>query len=381
MSLTRFIVLTCLTVASLLAAQVTVAAESKKEKQTAQALSTVKQSIAERKARLARLQKNTQALQDALKRDDLAIAKLSKAIAQTKRSLKTTTHELSELAEQKQTLTVKKQQQERQLAKQIRSAYSTGQYDYLKLLLNQEDSAQVQRNLSYFQYLNQARIKQINQFEQTISRLLEVTQAHQEKSAELAALQSSQQSQQSSLQENKAKRQSTIAKLNKQITSDQDKIAQLEQQEAQLVAALKELERLAKQSVNLAGLKHLKGKLSWPVKGRKVNRYGSRKQGYLTWKGAMFSAPVGRQVHSIHNGKVLFADWLKGYGLVTVIDHGQGYMSLYGHNQTLLKKVGDRVETGEPIALVGQSGGQAQSGLYFEIRHQGKAVNPRQWCR
>ena len=249
------------------------------------------------------------------------------------------------------------------------------------MLLNQEDSAQVQRNLSYFQYLNQARIKQINQFEQTISRLLEVTQAHQEKSAELAALQSSQQSQQSSLQENKAKRQSTIAKLNKQITSDQDKIAQLEQQEAQLVAALKELERLAKQSVNLAGLKHLKGKLSWPVKGKKVNRYGSRKQGYLTWKGAMFNAPVGRQVHSIHNGKVLFADWLKGYGLVTVIDHGQGYMSLYGHNQTLLKKVGDRVETGEPIALVGQSGGQAQSGLYFEIRHQGKAVNPRQWCR
>ena len=112
-----------------------------------------------------------------------------------------------------------------------------------------------------------------------------------------------------------------------------------------------------------------------------LHRFGTRKQGYLKWKGVLISSAVGKQVKSIHNGTVLFSDWLKGYGLVTVVDHGKGYMSLYGHNQTLLKNVGDQVEQGEPIALTGQSGGQQQSGLYFEIRHQGKAVNPRLWCK
>ncbi|WP_394172185.1 murein hydrolase activator EnvC family protein [Thalassotalea litorea] len=101
----------------------------------------------------------------------------------------------------------------------------------------------------------------------------------------------------------------------------------------------------------------------------------------MRWKGVLMTAPVGQPVYTIHNGTVLFADWLKGYGLVVVVDHGDGYMSLYGHNQTLLKNVGDRVEIGEPIALVGQSGGQNRAGLYFEIRHKGKPVNPKLWCK
>ena len=137
----------------------------------------------------------------------------------------------------------------------------------------------------------------------------------------------------------------------------------------------------AKQAENLVGLSKLKRKLSWPVKGRINHSFGSSKQGYLKWKGVFLSAPIGREVKTIHNGTVLFSDWLKGYGLVTVVDHGDGYMSLYGHNQALLKSVGDRVEAGEPIALVGQSGGQANSGLYFEIRHTGIAVNPKLWCK
>ena len=137
----------------------------------------------------------------------------------------------------------------------------------------------------------------------------------------------------------------------------------------------------ARAAENLVGLSKLKRKLNWPVRGRIQHSFGTKKQGYLKWKGVFLSAPIGRQVKTVHSGTILFSDWLKGYGLVSVVDHGDGYMSLYGHNQALLKSVGDRVEAGEPIALIGQSGGQTQSGLYFEIRHAGKAMNPKLWCK
>ena len=172
--------------------------------------------------------------------------------------------------------------------------------------------------------------------------------------------------------------------MNQKALTEQQKLAKLEREESALVSLLKRMAAdaaKAKQAENLVGLSKLKRKLSWPVKGRINHSFGSSKQGYLKWKGVFLSAPIGREVKTIHNGTVLFSDWLKGYGLVTVVDHGDGYMSLYGHNQALLKSVGDRVEAGEPIALVGQSGGQANSGLYFEIRHTGIAVNPKLWCK
>ena len=183
------------------------------------------------------------------------------------------------------------------------------------------------------------------------------------------------------LNQNKSNRKKTIASLNKKLLSEQEQLTKLKAQESNLTAALQKLEALMQKEIDLNGLSKLKRKLSWPVKGRIMRSFGSRKQGYLKWKGVLLSASIGKQVRTIHNGTILFSDWLKGYGLLTVIDHGDGYMSLYAHNQTLLKSVGDRVETGEPIALVGQSGGVDQAGLYFEIRHQGKAVNPKLWRR
>ena len=190
-----------------------------------------------------------------------------------------------------------------------------------------------------------------------------------------------QQQQEHSLSKNKNKRSKTLASLSKKLLSSKQKLAKLKAEEANLTAALQKLTVLIRAEIDLIGLSKLKRRLSWPVKGRILRSFGSRKQGYLKWKGVLLGAPIGRQVQTIHNGTILFSDWLKGYGLLIVIDHGNGYMSLYAHNQALLKSVGDRVETGEAIALVGQSGGQDQAGLYFEIRHQGKAVNPKLWCR
>jgi septal ring factor EnvC (AmiA/AmiB activator) len=229
--------------------------------------------------------------------------------------------------------------------------------------------------------LNDARIKEIDQFQIVLSDLLAVTTQHQEQAQKLNILKQQQTEQKVAFQGSKQERKNTLRAINKELLNSKQLLAKLVAEEENLVVALQRIATLSQQSAELVGLKKLKRKLSWPIKGKISHSFGSRKQGYLKWKGILLAAPVGKQVKAIHNGTVLFSDWLKGYGLVTVLDHGAGYMSLYGHNQALLKSVGDRVETGEPIALVGQSGGQSQSGLYFEIRRDGQAVNPKAWFK
>ena len=332
-------------------------------------LSNVQQAIAKQKNNIFNTNQARDKLELQLKQDDLAIAKTAKAINSTEHNLKASHQKIAKLGREKQQLTTKKRTQERLLAKQLRSAYTTGQHDYLKLLLNQKQSEKIQRTITYYQYLNKARTQEIDNFQVTLAALLQVTTEHQEQINQLEVLKKSQQQQRLKLSKNKSRRKKTIAALNKKLLSSNQQLTKLKAEEANLTVALQKLEALIRTEIDLMGLSKLKNKLSWPVKGRLLRRFGSKKQGYLTWKGVLLGAPIGRQVRTIHNGTVLFSDWLKGYGLLTVIDHGNGYMSLYAHNQTLLKSVGDRVETGETIALVGQSGGQDLAGLYFEIRH------------
>lgn len=351
-----------------------------KQKNTTK-LNDVQKAIAKQESNILKTNKNRTTLEKQLKNDDLAIAEVAKAISETNQKLKISNKKIAVLNKEKQQLAAQKSQQERLLAQQLRSAYTTGQHDYLKLLFNQDESDKVQRTISYYQYLNKARMVQIDTFQSTITQLMQVTTQHQEETKTLQVLKINQQAQRKKLSQKKDKRSKTIASLNKQLLSSKQQLTKLKAEEANLTAALQKLTVLIRAEIDLKGLSKLKRKLSWPVKGRLLHSFGSRKQGYLKWKGVLVKAPIGRQVQTIHSGTILFSDWLKGYGLLTVIDHGKGYMSLYAHNQTLLKSVGDRVETGEPIALVGQSGGQNQPGLYFEIRHQGKAVNPKLWCR
>lgn len=353
----------------------------KSKQQNTNKLNDVQQAIAKQESNIFKANKNRVTLEKQLKKDDLAIAKAAKAISDTDQQLKITNKKIATLSKDKKQLAANKNRQERLLAQQLRSAYTTGQHDYLKLVLNQDESEKIQRTISYYQYLNKARINEIDKFQVTITQLMQVTTQHQEQVAQLKKLRVNQQQQRKNLSKNKSKRSKTLASLSKKLLSGKQQLAKLKAEEANLTAALQKLTALIRAEVDLMGLSKLKRQLSWPVKGRLLRNFGSRKQGYLKWKGVLLGAPIGRQVQTIHNGTILFSDWLKGYGLLTVIDHGNGYMSLYAHNQTLLKSVGDRVETGEPIALVGQSGGQDQAGLYFEIRHQGKAVNPKLWCK
>jgi len=351
------------------------------KKKTDQALSNVKQQISQQQKSIKQTNNKRSQLEKQLKSDDISIAKIAKAMITTQNSYQDTQKTLKKLAKEKVTLTNKKLQQERVLAQQLRAAYSSGHHDYIKLLLNQENPASVQRTVTYYKYLNDARIKEIDQFKIVLSDLLAVTTQHQEQAKKLTALTQQQAEQKLTFEHTKKERKNTIRALNKELLNSKQLLAKLVAEEENLVIALQRIAALSRQSTELVGLKKLKRKLSWPIKGKIRRSFGSRKQGYLKWKGILLAAPVGKQVKAIHNGTVLFSDWLKGYGLVTVLDHGAGYMSLYGHNQALLKSVGDRVETGEPIALVGQSGGQSQSGLYFEIRRDGQAVNPKPWFK
>jgi septal ring factor EnvC (AmiA/AmiB activator) len=351
------------------------------QQQNRDKLDDIQQAIAEQESNIFDTNKQRSAIEQQLKSDDLAIANITKKINNIERDLVVTQTEILTLKSEKDRLTQSKNRQEQLLAKQLRSAYTAGQHDYLKLLLNQDKTDKIQRTLSYYQYLNEARIKEITDFNQTIAQLLEVSTQHQTKIETLDTLKNQQVLESKSLNANKKQRSKTLNTLSKQLLSSQQLLDKLKAEENNLNQALNKLAAIIKAEIDLTGLSKLKNRLSWPVKGKLLHSFGSKKQGYLTWKGVLISAPISRQVNTIHNGTVLFSDWLKGYGLLTVIDHGSGYMSLYAHNQTLLKSIGDRVETGEPIALVGQSGGQTSSGLYFEIRHQGKALNPKLWCR
>lgn len=351
------------------------------KKKTNQALSKVQQQISQQQKSIKQTSNQRSSLENKLRSDDISIAKIAKKIINTQKDLQETQQTLKKLAREKISLTNKKKQQEKVLAQQLRAAYTSGHHDYIKLLLNQESPSSVERTVTYYKYLNDARTKEIDQFQIVLSDLLAVTTKHQEQAKKLNVLKQEQAEQKVTFQQSKQARKKTIRALSKELLNSKQLLAKLVAEEENLVVALQRIAALSQQSTELVGLKKLKRKLAWPIKGKISHSFGSRKQGYLKWKGILLAAPVGKKVKAIHNGTVLFSDWLKGYGLVTVLDHGEGYMSLYGHNQALLKSVGDRVETGEPIALVGQSGGQSKSGLYFEIRRDGQAVNPKPWFK
>ena len=351
------------------------------KKKANQALSKVQQQISQQQKSIKQTSNQRSSLEKKLRIDDISIAKIVKTLINTQQDLQKTQQTLKNLAQEKISLTNKKKQQELVLAQQLRAAYTSGHHDYIKLLLNQKSPSSVERTVTYYKYLNDARTKEIDQFQIVLSDLLAVTTKHQEQAKKLNILKQEQAEQKLTFQQSKQARTKTIRALSKELLNSKQLLAKLVAEEENLVVALQRIIALSQQSAELVGLKKLKRKLAWPIKGKVSHSFGSRKQGYLKWKGILLAAPVGKQVKAIHNGTVLFSDWLKGYGLVTVLDHGEGYMSLYGHNQALLKTVGDRVETGEPIALVGQSGGQSKSGLYFEIRRDGQAINPKPWFK
>nr|WP_024592512.1 peptidoglycan DD-metalloendopeptidase family protein [Pseudoalteromonas sp. TB13] len=351
------------------------------EDRTKKDLSEVQNALEQSQAEYNAQRKKIASLQKNLKSHELDIAKNAKALNMAEQSVKETKTQQKELQSKADELDKKHTQFQKILAAQLKSAYMAGGDDYSKMLLNQEDTAKFERTLSYYNYLNKARIEQIEDLKDLQKQIVQNQKELVKTQEKLALLFDEQKRRQTALLNAQSERQANLKNLQAQLNSTKSSINYLKENQQTLVATIEELEKEKTQKIELLGLNKNKGKLDWPSKGKLEHTFGQRKHGGIDWKGVLIGAKEGTNINSVHNGQVVFADWLKGYGWVIVVDHGEGFMSLYGHAQTLLRDVGDMVREGETLALVGQSGGQASSGLYFEIRHKGRAVNPVKWCK
>jgi septal ring factor EnvC (AmiA/AmiB activator) len=268
------------------------------------------------------------------------------------------------------------------LARQVQLSYMTGREELFKLLLSQESPATLGRMLVYYDYFNRARSARIAAVSIELAKLAALATQSARVAAELEQLLEAQSRELQAHERARAERGAALAQLEASIPAAGGEIEALRLEEERLSALVLELGEL------LAGFPRgaeepfaaLKGRLAWPLEGRLSQTYGQlRGGGPLRWNGVLLTAAAGAAVRAIYHGRVAFADWLPGLGLLIIIDHGEGYMSLYGHNEALLKESGEWVAPGDPIAQVGDSGGQAEPALYFEIRHDGKPVDPRQW--
>jgi septal ring factor EnvC (AmiA/AmiB activator) len=271
------------------------------------------------------------------------------------------------------------------LSEQVRSAYSMGHQQNLKMLLNQQDPAQAGRTQEYFNYLNRARQQQISSFLDNIERKKQTEAAIQQALVKQNTLLKSQKEKTRKRQKQRQQRKKLLAELSDKIKNQENTLSSLENSRSRIENLLKSLGELLADIPTSPSEKEpfvsRKGKLPWPVKGPFIGKFGQPKNyGDLKWNGVLIKAELGTPVRVVSHGRVAFSDWLQGFGFITIIDHGDGYMSLYGHNESLFKQTGDWVQAGEVIATAGDSGGQPRSGVYFEIRSRGKPVNPSRWC-
>jgi septal ring factor EnvC (AmiA/AmiB activator) len=365
----------------LILASLAIAPAIANEDRTKKDLSEVQNALEQSQAEYSEQRKKIAKLQKNLKNHELDIAKNAKALNMAEQSLKEAQQQQKQQQQKANQLNKKHTEFQRILAAQLKSAYMAGGDDYAKMILNQENTAKFERTLSYYNYLNKARIEQIEELKQLQLQITKNQAELAKTKQKLIALHEEQKRRQTALVNAQSERQANLKNLQAQLNSTKSSINYLKENQHILITTIEELEQEKTKKIELLGLNKNKGKLEWPSKGKLEHTFGQRKHGGIDWKGVLIGAKEGTNVNSVHNGQIVFADWLKGYGWVIVVDHGEGFMSLYGHAQTLLKDVGDMVREGETLALVGQSGGQASSGLYFEIRHKGRAVNPVKWCR
>lgn len=342
-------------------------------------LQQVKDKIAKQQQLLSNQKKTQRELTNALRSVETKLAKSAKSLHHTNQELTQVTQQQQQLLNKEHELATLKQSQQQTLSKQIKSAYMTGNNNVAQLILNQQKSSETQRLLGYYHFLNKARIDAIATLKVTLSELDEVKQQLIKTASTLEQLKVNQLGTRSSLDSEKKSRDSALAKLNKSYLKNSAELERFQLSEADIKQLIAKAQ--ISKPAELNGLASFKRKLPRPSRGKTIHRYGTKRHGQLKWKGITINGKEGESVNAVHHGKVIYSDWIKGFGLVLVIDHGKGYMSLYGHNQALLKNAGDLVNSNEKIALLGQSGGQNEPGLYFEIRYKGKAVNPNRWLK
>ena len=415
----------------LLSCAFTVAVAADQRAQTKQEIAQAAKDIAELKKQLSKIQQEKSSAEQALKKTETEIGELEKQVDDLQQQEKKTEQELDLLDKQKKKLHSSRLDQQKLIAIQARAAYQAGQQEPLRLLLNQQQPEKFSRNLTYYQYIGKARQQQINEFNETIRQITNISAQITEQQNNLAEQRASLLSKQESLKTLRQQRQQKVASLSQQQRKETQSLNTRQADQAALNKVLQTIEAtLARQAQEAreaerkrqrliaeqqrqqaeqlldkqpqpttgkqpqspmvsTAITHnggkfttVRGKLPWPVNGRLIARFGSpRGDTRSKWDGVLISSQAGTQVRAIHPGRVVFADWLRGAGLLVIVDHGDGYLSLYGHNQSILSRPGDMVQTGQAISTVGNTGGQDQAALYFAIRQKGKPADPTQWCR
>lgn len=351
-----------------------------------QDLETIEQRVQSIGAELAGKNAERQALVAELEGRERDVAALALAGRELARTVKEQTRVAVELrarqTEQQEALASELER----LSALLRTAYALGRADALRLLLNQEDPIQASRILSYFAYFNRERVRRIRDVQSRSQRLAALAQGAEREAARLAALAAEQEAMRTRLEDARVQRAQVLAELERTIATGEETMAGLARDAENLRLLVDHLRQRAQIHAELDVRRDpfaaRRGRLPWPLpEGRVRAGFGSRKEGAeLTQDGVLLAAREGEEVRAVYDGRVVYADWMLGFGMLLAIDHGDGYITLYGHNETLLKEVGEWVSMGEPIALGGRSGGRDEPVLYFAIRHNGEPMDPAAWC-
>lgn len=401
-------------------------AHADSQAQTKQQIEQAQRDIAELQKLLKTIESEKSGVLQQLKKTEGDMGQLQQQIKGLEEQLKQGEQEVQRLEGEKKKLNEAKTRQEQLLGRQARAAFQSGRQEYLKLLLNQEHPERFSRTLTYYDYLNKARLEQLDTFNETLRQLGNIELQISQQQSQLLEQKSALDGRREALAQVRQEHQAALAKLNKQYASQDSRLQARQQDQAKLNQVLKTIEETlarqarereqaeraaalaAQQAAQRAQQIHAssakpaaagplvssgsgvtgafakaRGRLPWPVNGRILANFSSPRgdDPRAKWDGVLIGASAGSSVKAIHDGRVVFADWLRGAGLLVIIDHGNGYLSLYGHNQSLLKTAGSSVKAGEAIATVGNSGGQGSPALYFAIREQGRASDPARWCR
>jgi murein hydrolase activator len=329
---------------------------------------------------------------DQLRESERAISNANRALRALGGRRSAASARLKALVQEGQTLEAEIASRQQILGRWLGLLYVNGGRGYLKLLLSGGDPNSVARDLHYYSYVSRAQAQFIQDLRTKLAHQRELESLARETSSELAAVEAAQRRERSVLLRQQAERRRVVARISAQLRDQRRQVKYLERDESRLSRLVEELSKVIaatalprNDKIPEAGgaeglFAGMKGKLRLPIRGELANRFGAqRSSGGPTWKGLFIRSTAGQEVRAVASGRVVFSDWLRGFGNLLIIDHGQGYLTIYGNNESVLKQVGDTVRGGDAVATVGASGGNPESGLYFEIRHKGKPFDPMRW--
>lgn len=385
----------------------------------------IKAEISKANVGLKKARQETNSIAAELKKNEAEINRLSQKQYQAEKKISSITKQMVKSNQSKQKLVQEISVEKEALAKQLLAMYSSGEESHLRLLLKQDDPSDISRTTKYFEYLNRSRVKRIQNVRKSLAKAEKIEQSIKKDKQDLQALRVSLDADKVNLSQELKNNEIALKKSKSVLVSKQSKLNKLKKQEAALQAIFDNLIRKQKAQAAAAAKRaaararankkkaaakkasktvkkaaprakgkstslnfvanrpfsSLRGRLSWPVKGRIYKKYGSRRNQKQKWRGVLIKAPGGQRVHAVAEGKVEYAGPLRGYGFVVILQHDKNYRTLYAYNRAVYRKTGDVVQAGSVIAAVGNSGGQEQNALYFEIRKGASTKNPSRWCK